>query len=79
MTAILTTAPAKEKKKKYPFFREVQQELSKVSWTTKEEIQLCTKVVVFSTFAFGLAIYLTDLALRGVLNLIFLIGRGIGG
>lgn len=78
MTAVLT-APVKEKKKNLTYFREVQQELGKVSWTSKEEIQLCTKVVIGSTFVFGLGIYLIDLVIRGALDFVFLIGRLIGG
>ncbi len=78
MTAVLTSS-VKEKSKKLTYFREVQQELGKVSWTSKEEILLCTKVVIGSTFLFSLGIYLVDLGIRGVLDGIFFIGRLIGG
>ncbi|HSW72406.1 MAG TPA: preprotein translocase subunit SecE [Chlamydiales bacterium] len=78
MTAVLTSQ-VKENKKKTPYLREVQNELSKVSWTSKEEILLCTKVIIGSIFCFGLGIYLIDLAVRGMINLIFYVGKLIGG
>ena len=55
-------------KKKGSYFREVQNELKKVSWTSKEELIYCTKAVITATFMFGLTIYMVDLAIRGVLN-----------
>ena len=55
-------------RKKLSYFREVQNELKKVTWTSKEELILCTKAVIFATFLFGLAIYLVDLAIRGGLD-----------
>jgi len=50
--------------------REYKDELKRVSWTTKEELKLFTKVVVGTTFAFGLGIYLVDLVIKGTLHLI---------
>ncbi len=55
-------------KRKLSFFREVQNELKKVTWTSKEELLLCTKAVIFATFFFGLAIYAVDLLIRGSLD-----------
>ncbi len=78
MTTIVTSQ-VKEKGKSENYFREVQQELAKVSWTTKEELMLCTKIVIGSTFFFGLAVYFSDLVVRGVLDLIFFMGKLIGG
>ena len=43
-------------------------ELKKVTWTTKDELVLFTKIVVGSTFALGLGIYAVDLVIKGVLN-----------
>ena len=54
--------------KKVSYFRAVQNELKKVNWTSKEELILCTKAVVFATFFFGLAIYGVDLLIRGFLD-----------
>lgn len=56
-------------KKKQSYFREVQGELKKVTWTSKEELVLCTKIVILSTFAFGFSIYLIDLLIRGAIEL----------
>ncbi|MDE3048222.1 MAG: preprotein translocase subunit SecE, partial [Verrucomicrobiota bacterium] len=50
------------------YFREVQNELKKVSWTSKEELIFCTKAVIIATFLFGLTIYAVDLSIRGILH-----------
>ena len=63
MTTITT------ERKRVSYFREVQGELKKVTWTSKEELLFCTKAVVISTFAFGFAIYFVDLTIRGLLEL----------
>ena len=59
---------ATQRKKKLSFFREVQQELKKVSWTSKAELIVSTKVVMIATFCFGLAIYLCDLAIHETIH-----------
>ncbi len=56
-------------KKKVSYFREVQNELKKVTWTSKAELIFSTKAVIVATFLFGLAIYVVDLGIRGVLDL----------
>jgi preprotein translocase subunit SecE len=56
-------------KKKLSYFREVQSELKKVTWTSKGELIFCTKTVIMATFLFGFAIYLIDLTIRGGLDL----------
>jgi len=56
-------------KKKLSYFREVQNELKKVTWTSKEELIFCTKAVIVATFIFGFAIYVVDLGIRGALEL----------
>ena len=62
MTTITT------EKKKASYFREVQNELKKVTWTSKAELIFCTKAVIIATFLFGFAIYLVDLGIGGVLK-----------
>lgn len=57
-------------KKKASYLREVQNELKKVTWTSKEELLFCTKAVIIATFVFGLSIYVVDLGIRGVLELV---------
>ncbi len=62
---------AKQKAKKLrkgSFIQDTKEELKKVTWTTKKELINYTKVVIISTFAFGFAIYLADLCIRGGLN-----------
>lgn len=66
-------------KKKTSYFREVQGELKKVSWTSKEELIFCTKAVIIATFLFGLTIYVVDLAIRGVLQTAASLVQGIFG
>ena len=56
-------------KKKVSYFREVQNELKRVTWTTKEELIFSTKAVVIATFVFGIAIYVVDLGVKGTLDL----------
>lgn len=55
-------------KKKVSYLREVQNELKKVTWTSKGELIFCTKAVILATFFFGLAIYVVDLGIRGALD-----------
>ncbi|MEZ5315646.1 MAG: preprotein translocase subunit SecE [Chlamydiales bacterium] len=56
------------------FCGEVKQELKKVDWTDKEELKKYTKIVLLSTFIFGMFVYFVDLLIQGFLggvNLIF--------
>ena len=50
------------------YIRELKEELKKVSWTSKDELFLSTKIVVGSTFVFGFGVYLVDLIVQGSLN-----------
>ena len=50
------------------FGKELKEELKKVSWTTKAELLSATKIVVISTFCFGMGVYLVDLTIRGGLE-----------
>ena len=49
---------------------QLKEELKKVSWTTKDELISSTKVVIISVFCFGIGIYLMDLAIKGILELV---------
>ena len=53
---------------KRSYLTELKEELKKVTWTTKEELILFTKIVVGATFALAMAIYATDLVIKGVLK-----------
>lgn len=55
-------------RKKQSYFREVQNELKKVTWTSKGELLFCTKAVILATIIFGFAIYFVDLLIRGALD-----------
>lgn len=71
MDTKLDEEAGKEKPRRWSLFRFVQElkaELKKVSWTTANELKLSTKIVVISTFSFGLGIYLVDLVVKGVLH-----------
>ncbi|MBS0648776.1 MAG: preprotein translocase subunit SecE [Verrucomicrobia bacterium] len=63
-----SSAETKPSVSKWNFLYELKEELKKVTWTTKEELILFTKIVVGSTFALGLGIYGVDLFIKGVLN-----------
>lgn len=52
----------------FEFVGDVKSELKKITWTSKEEIKVYTKVVVISTFVFGLMIYMIDLFVQGGLS-----------
>lgn len=64
----LTPRTEETKQSRVGYIRELKEELKKVTWTTKDELIFCTKVVVGSTFVFGIGIYLIDLVIKGVLN-----------
>ena len=55
-------------KKGLSYFRKVQGEFKKISWTSREELISNTKVVVSSIFLFGIGIYIADLVIRSLLS-----------
>ena len=59
-----------KRKSLFGYVQELKDEMHKVSWTTKEELKLSTKVVIWSTFLFGFAVYIVDLCMKGALALI---------
>jgi preprotein translocase subunit SecE len=58
---------AKGKKGRKNFLQEMREEMRRVSWTTKEELISCTKIVIGAIFVLGLGIYVIDLFIRNVL------------
>ena len=70
---------ASKKKPAFSFIQELKEELKKVSWTTKDELKLSTKLVVGATFFFGLGIYLFDLVIKGALDFVALVVHFIFG
>lgn len=65
--------------KKKGFVESLKEEMRKVSWTSKEELKTCTKIVLGSIFAFGFTIYGIDLFLRAALQGIATLSRLITG
>ncbi len=53
------------------FFKEVKQELSKVSWSTRQELMGSTAVVIVVTAILAAFIGVVDLALSKILSLMF--------
>ena len=76
---MVMAATASKEGKKNSYFREVQNELKKVTWTSKQELFSSTKAVILTTFIFGFAIYVADLVIRGVLDGIGSLARLIFG
>lgn len=50
------------------YLAELKKELRLVTWTSKAELVMFTKIVVGATFAFGLGIYGIDLLIKGCLT-----------
>ena len=53
------------------FFQEVRQEMSKVSWPTRQELKGTTIIVMVLTIILSLFIWLSDKVLEGLLNIIY--------
>lgn len=71
--------PTATKKKVQNFVTELKSEVTKVHWTSKEELITYTKIVVAATFLFGMAIYLMDLIIQGTLSGLHVLLRFIAG
>ena len=61
------------------FIADIKQELKKITWTSPDELRAYTKIVVATTFIFGLGIYVVDLLIQMVLNGLGYFIRLIGG
>ncbi len=61
------------------YIRELKSELKKVSWPSKKELGVCTKVVLSAMFTFGFGIYFVDLIIRSGLNVVQYAVQGIIG
>jgi preprotein translocase subunit SecE len=59
------------------FIGDVKSEFKKINWTSFDELQVYTKVVVATTFFFGIGIYIADLVIQGILNGLSLMIRWI--
>lgn len=50
------------------FAADIKSEINKITWTSREELLVYTKIVVGATFVFGMSIYLLDLVIQGTLG-----------
>ena len=67
-TADLTALKKKQSKQNRRFFHDIKEEMKKVSWTSKDELKTCGKIVIGSIFVLGIGIYLVDLIIRFILD-----------
>ena len=73
------TLSVKRKTKLFGFLHAVKDELKKVTWTSASELKFFTKIVIGSTFAFGLGVYLGDLIIKNMLDGITMLFHWIVG
>lgn len=66
-------------KKAQMFVADIKSEIRNVTWTQRDELILYTKIVVLTTFLFGLTIYGLDLSIQTVLSGLSFILRTIIG
>jgi preprotein translocase subunit SecE len=50
------------------FVGDIKSEINKITWTSREELLVYTKIVIGATFAFGMSIYILDLMIQGILS-----------
>ena len=61
---------SKRKFSVFTFISEIKEEMKKVSWTTRRELVFSTKMVLLSMFVFGFSIYVVDLSIKGLLEML---------
>ncbi len=61
------------------FLAEVKEEFGKINWTSPDELRAYTKIVVATTFLFGMGIYFMDVIIQVVLNTLGSVVRLFGG
>lgn len=54
----------------YDYVDTFKSEISKVTWTSAEELRAYTKIVVGATFVFGMGIYFADVCIQGGLTVL---------
>lgn len=72
MTANESPASSKDPKFNLPLIKE---EFKKISWTSKKELYTATKAVLLSTILFGAGIYIVDLVIKAILQMISLLAK----
>lgn len=63
-------AAALEKFKLRDWIESLKTEIRSIHWTSKEELRVYTQIVVGATFFFGMGVYLIDVVIHGVMNLL---------
>ncbi len=53
------------------FFGDVVSEMKKVSWPTKEQLRESTVVVIVTTIVITAIVWVIDLAMNGIVNMVF--------
>jgi preprotein translocase subunit SecE len=61
------------------FVGDIKNEIHKVHWTSREELLTYTKIVIITTFMFGMAIYFVDMIIQGTLGGLSFLMRLIAG
>lgn len=72
-------ASTSQLRKAEAFVENIKTEFSKINWTSKEELRVYTKIVVLTTFAFGMSVYFVDLFIQGFLNTLSVVMRLVFG
>lgn len=63
----------------FDYIGDLKVELKKVTWTSKDELKVYTKIVVVSTFFFGMGTFLSDVFIQNVLKGMSALVKMIGG
>lgn len=71
--------PSMKGKKAQEFIGEVKAELTKINWTSPDELKAYTKIVVGATFVFGMGIYFLDIVIQISLGILEGALRLLGG
>ncbi len=74
-----TISTEKRSQKVRDFIGDIKAEIFRISWTSKEELIVYTKIVVATTFMMGIGIYFIDLFIQGFLNGLATLIRLISG
>lgn len=61
------------------FIGDIKTEVTRINWTSWEELKVYTQIVVAATFLSGIGLYIVDLAIQNVLNILSGLARLIGG
>jgi len=61
------------------FVGEIKSEFKKITWTSREELQAYTKIVVGATFAFGIGVYFMDLIIQTSLDSLAVVLKILSG